>query len=146
MSEMMTISAARRPDESASPDESREERDGENATLLDAYSAAVTRAVRIAAPAVVKIDAVRTARGRRRQGGSGSGFVFASDGLVLTNAHVAAGADELAVMLPDGRACEASVLGADEDTDLAVLKVSGPAFAAIPLGQSRRLQQGQLVV
>jgi S1-C subfamily serine protease len=117
-----------------------------SAALLDAYSAAVTHVVEVAAPAVVKIDALRNARGRRRAGGTGSGFVFAADGLVLTNAHVVAGAHELAVMLPDGRTCEGSVVGTDEDTDIAVLKISGPGLAAIPLGQSQRLRQGQLVV
>jgi S1-C subfamily serine protease len=117
----------------------------QDAALLDAYSAAVTHVVDVAAPAVVKIDAVRRARGRDR-GGTGSGFVVAADGLVLTNAHVVAGASELAVMLPDGRTCAGSVLGTDDDTDIAVLKISGPSLAALPLGQSRHLRQGQLVV
>src|SRR5689334_10753056 len=94
-------------------------------SLLDAYSSAVTRAVERAAPAVVKIEAAN-ARGGQRQGGTGSGFVFAADGLVLTNAHVVAGAAELTVVLPDGRSLPGSILGRDEDTDLAVVKISAP--------------------
>jgi S1-C subfamily serine protease len=84
--------------------------------------------------------------GRSRDGGSGSGFVFAADGLVLTNAHVVSGAAELRVLLPEGHVCEASIIGLDEDTDLAVLKISGTNLASLPLGQSRGLRQGQLVV
>jgi S1-C subfamily serine protease len=117
-----------------------------NGTLLDAYSTAVTQAVDRAAPAVVKIDAVHRRNGRPRSGGSGSGFVFAIDGLVLTNAHVVSGATEIRVLLPDGHTCEASLIGLDEDTDLAVLKISGLGLASIPLGTSRGLKQGQLVV
>jgi len=118
----------------------------QDAALLDAYSTAVTRAVDRAAPAVVKIDAVHRRGGRNRGGGTGSGFVFASDGLVLTNAHVVDQATELRVLLPDGHTCEASLIGRDDDTDLAVLKISGSSLASIPLGQSRGLRQGQLVV
>lgn len=113
--------------------------------LVDAYSAAVTRAVERAAPSVVKIDAV-LGRGRARREGSGSGFVFAQEGLVLTNAHVVSGADDVRVLLPDGHRCQASVIGTDDDTDLAVLKVSGDNLSAIPLGSSATLRQGQLVV
>jgi S1-C subfamily serine protease len=94
----------------------------------------------------VKIDAVHQRNGRQRGGGSGSGFVFASDGLVLTNAHVVSGATELRVLLPDGHTCEASIIGLDDDTDLAVLKISGTSLASIPLGYSHGLRQGQLVV
>lgn len=119
----------------------------DNDLLLDAYSAAVTGAVERVAPAVVKIDATRRTRSRGEvQGGSGSGFIFAADGLVLTNAHVVAGAGTLTVVLPDGRRCEASALGKDEDTDLAVVKISAPHLSAIPLGTSHLLKQGQLVV
>ena len=115
--------------------------------LLDAYSTAVTRAVELVAPAVVKIDvAKRTRSQRERDAGTGSGFVFAADGLVLTNAHVVAGASTVRALLPDGRVCEGTVLGADEDTDLAVLKISAANLVSIPLGASRHLKQGQLVV
>ena len=116
-----------------------------DSSLLDAYSAAVTRAVERAAAAVVKIEAVQSRRGQRR-GGTGSGFVFAADGLVLTNAHVVDGAAELTVVLPDGRALPGSVIGTDDDTDLAVVKISAPGLAAIALGRSSGLRQGQLVV
>jgi S1-C subfamily serine protease len=105
--------------------------------LLDAYSEAVTGAVDLVAPAVVRIDAGR---------GGGSGFVFAPDGLILTNAHVVAGATRVGVALPDGRARDASLIGSDADTDLAVLKISAPDLHAIAIGDSRRLRAGQIVI
>ena len=105
--------------------------------LLDAYSQAVIGAVERVAPAVVKVETGH---------GAGSGFVFAPDGLVLTNAHVVDGVPQLKVTLPDGRSRDASLIGADVDTDLAVLKISAPELHVLELGDSRRLRAGQIVV
>jgi S1-C subfamily serine protease len=122
----------------------------DDAALRDAYSAAVTGAVERVAPAVVKIDiTARDDKGRERGAGSGSGFVFADEGLVLTNAHVVAaatGGRALRVALPDGRNCDGSIIGADEDTDLAVVKISATGLASLRLGTTHTLRQGQLVV
>ena len=112
--------------------------------LLDAYSRAVIGAVNIVAPAVVKIEAGRGSSNSLNAGGSG--FVFAPDGLVLTNAHVVEKATRVAVTLPDGRSCDASLLGADADTDLAVLKISAPDLRVASFGESRDLRVGQIVV
>jgi S1-C subfamily serine protease len=116
----------------------------EDNELLDAYSRAVTGGVDAVAGAVVKVDAEHGSR--RRAAGSGSGFVFAHDGLVLTNAHVVEGATRLTVTLPDGRSCAATPLGVDPDTDLAVLKISGSDLHVAPFGDSRRLRPGQIVI
>ena len=124
--------------------------------LLDAYSRAVTGAVDVVAPAVVKIESQWAGRRQRRPGrprppggeggGGGSGFVFTPDGLVLTNSHVVAGAAAISVTLPDGRTCAASVIGADDETDLAVLKISASDLHVATLGDSRRLRVGQIVI
>ena len=74
--------------------------------FFDAYSRAVVSAVERVAPAVVSIDVRQRgskARRSRAQAGTGSGFVFADDGLILTNSHVVEHADEISVTLPDGR-------------------------------------------
>jgi S1-C subfamily serine protease len=118
--------------------------------LLDAYSRAVTTAVERAAPAVVSID-VRgkgTPQGRRplAQAGSGSGFVFATDGLILTNSHVVEGAARVDVSLPDGREFQADVVGQDPDTDIAVVRISAPELIALELGDSQTLRPGQVVI
>ena len=112
--------------------------------LLDAYSRAVTGAVDAVAGAVVKVDAEHGAQ--RRGGGSGSGFVFAPDGLVLTNAHVVEGASKLTVTLPEGRSCAGTTLGVDADTDLAVLKISATDLHVAPFGDALRLRPGQIVI
>lgn len=121
-------------------------------TLLDAYSRAVMGAVDRVGPAVVRVEvetAVEPARGRRRRtgGGTGSAFVFADDGLILTNAHVVDGARAIHVHTPDGERHGADLLGDDPHTDLAVLRISAARpLAAAPLGDSSTLRPGQLVV
>jgi len=121
--------------------------------VLDAYSRSVVHAVETVGPAVVKVDVTREPEpraGGRGRGqppeGSGSGFVFAHDGLILTNSHVVEGAASLAAELPDGRRLPADMVGQDPDTDLAVLKISAPDLSVATLGDSSQLRAGQLVV
>jgi len=117
--------------------------------LLDDYSRAVTRAVDVVAPSVVSVEVSRkdAPRGRSDQpAGAGSGFVFASDGLILTNSHVVEGSNKVQVALPDGRDCEADVVGQDPDTDIAVLRITAPDLVPVVFGDSRSLRAGQLVI
>jgi S1-C subfamily serine protease len=116
--------------------------------LLDAYSRAVIHAVEQVAPAVVSIDVRKNdaARRSRSQAGSGSGFVFATDGLILTNSHVVDGADAIEVTLPDGRECQADLIGQDRDTDVAIVRISGSDLSAVTFGDSQALRPGQLVI
>jgi S1-C subfamily serine protease len=122
---------------------------------LDAYSRSVTHAVDVVGPSVVKIETAARASSRRGRdaksrpdapGGSGSGFVFAHDGLILTNSHVVDGSDRLTATLPDGRHLAADLVGQDPDTDLAVLKISALDLSVATLGDSSQLRAGQLVV
>jgi S1-C subfamily serine protease len=112
------------------------------AALLDAYSRAVVGAVETVGPAVLHLQ-VEAANGR---GGAGSGVVFTPDGYVLTNSHVVAGAKRLQATFADGRSMEASLVGDDPDTDLAVLRLAGEAPAYAKLGDARKLRVGQLVI
>jgi S1-C subfamily serine protease len=116
--------------------------------LLDAYSRAVIHAVERVAPAVVTIDVRKSGTARRSpaQAGTGSGFVFATDGLVLTNSHVVDGASGIDVTLPDGRECQADLIGQDRDTDVAVIRITASDLAAVEFGNSQRLRPGQLVI
>jgi S1-C subfamily serine protease len=116
----------------------------EDGALLDAYSRAVIGVVDRLGPAVVRIDV--QARDQRRAG-TGSGVVVAPDGLVLTNSHVVGGGTQVGVTTIDGRSLTARVVGDDPDTDLALVRVDAPvALPFAPLGDSKRLRRGQLVV
>jgi len=120
-----------------------------NDSLMDDYSRAVTRAVDIVAPSVVSIEVSRKESGRGRPdsgAAAGSGFVFAADGLILTNSHVVEGSAQVQVALPDGRDYGADVVGQDPDTDVAVLRITAPELVPVTFGDSRTLRAGQLVV
>lgn len=73
---------------------------------------------------------------RRREQNLGSGVILSAKGYVLTNNHVIAGAQNIQVLLYDGRVAEASVVGADPDTDLAVLKVNAQDLPAIHIAKT----------
>ena len=113
--------------------------------LLDAYSRAVIDVVDRVGPAVVRLD-VKTSDDRRH-GGTGSGVIVAPDGLVLTNSHVVDGAARVNVTTVEGRSLVARVVGDDPDTDLALVRVDAPVtLPAAPLGNSKLLRRGQLVI
>jgi len=80
------------------------------------------------------------------QRGVGSGFIISGDGYVLTNAHVVAGADEVLVTLTDRREFKAKVLGADESSDVAVLKVEGVNLPSLRMGDSGKIRVGEWVI
>jgi S1-C subfamily serine protease len=113
--------------------------------LLDAYSRAVTSAAALVAPTVVNVE-VESARRRGPARGSGSGFVFTPDGLILTNSHVVSGARLVWVTTLDGRRLRADVLGEDPDHDIAVLRVSAARLATATFGDASALVPGQIVI
>ena len=137
--------------------------------LARSRETAVVRAAERVSPAVVAVNVLRTETVRTRDpywddffpfgsfgfGGRttsrlvpslGSGFVIREDGVILTNAHVVAGAAEILVTFPDGRSAEAVLAGADETTDVAVLEVEESGLAAITIGQTGDLRIGEWVI
>ena len=120
-----------------------------NTVLLDEYSRTVVAAVDRVAPAVVNIETkqrINSRRGPREVGGSGSGFVIAPDGFILTNSHVVHEAAVVTVNLPDGRDYSAQLVGDDPDTDLAVIRINAPNLTHIRLADSEKLRVGQIVI
>jgi S1-C subfamily serine protease len=126
----------------------RNEQDGQ---ALDAYSRAVMTAAERVGPAVVRIDLEHEGRRAgpysppRESGGVGSGFIFASDGQILTNAHVVAHARRVKVTLADGRTFDASVVGSEPDVDIALLRIGAEHLPVAELGRGQ-LRVGQLVI
>jgi serine protease DegQ len=125
-------------------------------------------AAKKAMPAVVNIYTTKSARSRnpllddslmrryfpdfpdrlpsRRATSLGSGVIVATDGYILTNNHVVEGADDIEVVLADGRQLTARLRGADSESDLAVLKVEGENLPAITFGNVDALQVGDVVL
>jgi len=92
-------------------------------------------------------------RGRRpsqprefRQTGQGSGFIIADDGYILTNNHVVGEADVITVKLHDGREFKAELVGTDEKSDVAVIKIDSRNLPTMPLGDSDNLKVGEWVI
>jgi serine protease Do len=124
------------------------------------HSAIAVAAARVA-PAVVSVNVTRTQRisprntfdwffmprgSERTVQGLGSGFVVSSDGTVITNQHVVEGAEEIVVTTRDGTDYDATLLGEDPLTDVAVLKIDGAGLPTATLGQSTDLMIGEWVV
>jgi serine protease Do len=76
----------------------------------------------------------------------GTGFIMSPDGYVLTNHHVVDGADEVKVKLSDRREFTAKVIGSDQQSDVALLKIAATGLPALRMGDSRQLKPGQWVV
>jgi S1-C subfamily serine protease len=119
-----------------------------DAQLLDAYSWAVIKVVEAVGPAVVSIHSGWRLRGwPSEREGDGSGVIIAPDGYILTNSHVVHHASRLEVALTDGRSHEATLVGEDPATDLAVIRVYGATHLPYAvLGDSALLRAGQLVI
>lgn len=78
--------------------------------------------------------------------GLGSGFIISPDGLIMTNAHVVAGAEEIVVKMTDKREFKAKILGQDQASDVAVLKIEGKNLPTVRIGKARNSHVGDWVL
>ncbi len=113
---------------------------------MDPYSQMIIDSVAKVKNAVVKIDVFKNIKGKMQRAGSGSGFIFSSDGLIFTNCHVVNGAEKIMVSLLNENEIEATLVGKDPDTDLAILKIYSEGYSVSKLGDAEQLQIGQLVI
>jgi len=134
--------------------------------IAESRFTAVVRAAERVSPSVAAVNVIRTQQVRSRDpfwddfffspfGGRtmtrqvpslGSGFVVDGSGIILTNDHVVRGAERILVTLPDGRDLEAELVGTDEATDVAVLRVDASDLPVTPIGRSDDLRIGEWVV
>jgi serine protease Do len=119
-------------------------------TSADTLTSAVADVAAAVAPSVAYIAVTQTTVdtfGREREGqGVGSGVIFDDEGHILTNNHVIEGADEITVILPDGREFDAELLGRSPANDIALLQIQGDDLPTTPLGNSADLRVGEWVV
>src|SRR5690242_19051393 len=121
---------------------------------------AITEAVAHVAPAVVTVQTEILQRvapdpfdwpfgggeSQQRSAGLGTGFFMRPDGVIVTNAHVVAGATQVSIMMRDGKTFPAKILGSDEINDLAVLKIDATGLPVVKLGNSQNLLIGEWAV
>ena len=124
--------------------------DPNDVQVLTALDAEYTRLTAAVMPSVVSIATSRSvARAPfllpREERSLGSGVIVSQEGHILTNHHVIAGVGTIVVQLIDGRHLPAQVIGTDEVTDIAILKISAPDIVPLPLGDSDAVRVGQMV-
>jgi S1-C subfamily serine protease len=115
----------------------------DSVSILDPYSELVTHAFDQVGPAVVHVTCLQD---DGRPAGQGSGVIFTPDGYVLTNHHVVSNAARITASLTDGREVEATLVGGDKVTDIAVLRLAANGLPHAVLGRSADLRVGQIVV
>jgi S1-C subfamily serine protease len=113
---------------------------------MDNYSTTIIDALAKVSNAVVKIDVFKKRGEKSIAAGSGSGFIFSSDGLLFTNDHVVNDADSIRVTIPDGSEFKGEPVGHDKDSDIAISKIYGSGYSTAKLGNSTDLKIGQLVI
>lgn len=113
---------------------------------MDSYSQIIIDAVEKLRTSVVKIEQFDVKEGREAVTGTGTGFLFSSDGYLFTNSHVVKKAKHLQTILYDGSIHHATLIGEDPYTDLAILKIGATDYKPAILGDSDDLKIGQLAI
>ncbi len=118
-----------------------------NNEVLDSYSRTVSSVASAVSAGVVRVDVYSQSQGGGGlRAGTGSGFVFTPDGYIITNSHVVHGGNRFVVQTVEGESYTGFKVGDDPHSDLALLSIDAPRVAALPLGDSRELRVGHLVL
>jgi serine protease Do len=152
------VACGKTPESQAAPAQALPAR---SATISATRRTAITEAVSRVAPAVVTVQTEILERvapdpfdwpfgggesQQRSSAGLGTGFIIRPDGVIVTNAHVVAGATRVSVMMRDGKTFPAKLLGADETNDLAVIKIDASGLPVAKVGNSENLLVGEWAI
>ncbi len=126
--------------------------DQKDSDLLDSYSNTVVNVTKRVSSSVVQVKVIKnrkkgdnTASSRSLEA-NGSGFLISTDGLLVTNNHVAGDCEKISIVLQDGRTFQPVIIGFDPYTDMAVLKIDATGLKALSFGNSDALQVGQMAI
>ena len=95
---------------------------------------------------VIKVSTAKKEKQPRQSQSLGSGFIYSSNGYIITNHHVIAGADQIIVKLNDKRELDAKLIGSDQSSDIALLKIKARNLKPVKIGKSENLKVGQWVL
>lgn len=120
--------------------------------ILDSYSNTVVEVAKKVSNSVVQVKVSKKSSLEKDKNNHnllesfGSGFLISTDGLLITNYHVAGDSEKITIVLQDGRSFQPEIIGFDPYTDLAVLKIDATALKALRFGNSDALQVGQMAI
>jgi len=123
--------------------------------ILDSYSRTIVDVAKKVSRSVVQVSVIKKTdmTAPARQGAksppreaNGSGFIISTDGLLITNNHVAGDCEKITITLQDGRSYQPLIVGLDPYTDLAVLKIDAEGLKTLTFGDSDKLQVGQMAI
>ena len=125
----------------------------EDGELLDSYSRTIVDVAKKVSRSVVKVSVVKRESPQSKpqhntkpMEANGSGFIISTDGLLITNNHVAGDCEKITITLQDGRSYQPVVVGLDPYSDLAVLKIDAEGLKALTFGDSDKLMVGQMAI
>ncbi len=122
----------------------------DDSAILDSYSRTVVDVTKKVSNSVVQVRVVKKQSAKNQSNrpmeANGSGFLISTDGLLVTNNHVAGDCEKINIVLQDGRIFQPVTIGSDPYTDLAVLKIDAAGLKALPFGNSDNLQVGQMAI
>jgi len=123
--------------------------------ILDSYSRTIVDVAKKVSRSVVQVSVIkktdktapaRLAANSPPREANGSGFIISTDGLLITNNHVAGDCEKITITLQDGRSYQPLIVGLDPYTDLAVLKIDAEGLKTLTFGDSDKLQVGQMAI
>jgi len=132
--------------ETAKDEKSQLEEKASGSASLQAFNDSITKLVEDVTPSVVNIKVMVKDQNGLISEGVGSGVIYSEDGLIITNNHVAGDADKIIVQTFDGKEFDAKLVGANEDTDIAVIKINANNLRKASFTSIKNVKVGEIVI